>query len=343
MATIRDVAKKAGVSISTVSRVLNGRNMISDEKKQQVWDAVNSLNYTPKPRGRHTQKSGKNKKTIMVLTTSPVAKIIDGICDAARQFDYDTIITITHQNESNAYVKYVEEGLVSGIVLLNIRLLPEISESLLSKCPIVQCNEYEYFPRANLVTIDNIEATRDITTHLIATGKRRLAFISPQYHYGYRIKFAQDREYGFRRALEENGIEINNDNIIRTSFETAAGNFEEYIANTNSLITELLSRPEANRPDGIVCTNDEIAACCINVAKKMGIKIPEELAVTAFDNTITCLLTDPFITSIEHPNYEMGYESAKLLISVIDEKPKVSKQVLLGHKLAKRGSSIRIQ
>lgn len=338
MATIRDVAKKAGVSISTVSRVLNGHKLISDETKRQVMEAVESLNYKPRPRGRFSQNA--NKKTILVLTTSPVTQITNGICDAARQLGYDTMITITQPNDADAYVKYVEEGLFSGIVLLNMRLLPDISESILSKCPIVQCNEYEYFPKANLVTIDNNEATRDITNHLIEIGKRRLAFISPQYIYGYRIKFALDREYGFRRALEENGLELDHDFIIRTAFEARAGNFDEYIAKTNSIITELLSLPSTKRPDGIVCTNDVIAACCVNVAKKMGIKIPEELAVTAFDNTITCLLTDPHITSIEQPNYEMGYESAKLLISVIDEKPKVSKQVLLGHRLAKRGSSI---
>jgi len=339
LATIRDVAKKAGVSISTVSRALNGHDVISEETKQQVLEAAKALNYSMRPRGRHSQKAGK--KTILVLTMSPVTQITNGICDAARELGYYTMITITQPNQANEYVKYVDERLVSGIVLLNMRLLPEISESLLSKCPIVQCNEYQYFPKANLVTIDNNEATRDITNHLIETGKRKLAFISPQYIYDYRIKFAIDREYGFRRALEENAIEVNPDFIIRTSFETGSGSIDEYVSKINAIVTELLSQPAEKRPDGIVCTSDVIAACCINVASRMGIRIPEELAVTAFDNTITCLLTCPYITSIEQPYYEMGYESAKLLISVIDEKPKVSKQVLLSHRIVKRGSSIK--
>jgi LacI family repressor for deo operon, udp, cdd, tsx, nupC, and nupG len=336
LATIRDVAKRAGVSISTVSRVLNGHSMISDETKRQVFEAVEFLNYTPKPRGRHSQKA--SKKTILVLTTSPIAQITSGICDAAKQFGYDTMITVTQPSDASAYVKYVEEGIFSGIVLLNIRLMPEISEALLSICPIVQCNEYEYFPKANLVTIDNNEATRDITLHLIETGKKRLAFLSPQYYPGYQIKFASDREYGFKRALDEQGLDINNDLIVRIAYDPR--NNESLIANINSVVVEMLSLPQDARPDGIVCTNDFIAACCINTAKKMGIRIPEELAVTSFDNSVNCLLTDPTITSIDQPYYEMGYESAKLLISVINEKPKVSKQVLLGHRLIKRGSSV---
>ena len=72
----------------------------------------------------------------------------------------------------------------------------------------------------------------------------------------------------------------------------------------------------------------------------MGLRIPEDLAVTTFDNTFTCFMTDPFITSIKQPNFELGYESANLLVSVINEKPTVSKQVLLGHSIIKRGSSV---
>lgn len=338
MATIRDVAKKANVSISTVSRVLNGHKMISDETRQKVLKTVEELNYTPKPRGRASHKS--NRKSLLVLTPSPVPQITNGIFEGARDHGYDAMITIAQSNNDGAYVKYVEEGLFSGIVLLNIRLSSNISEFLLSKCPIVQCNEYDVFPKANLVTIDNSGATRDITNHLIETGKRRLAFISPQYIYGYQVKFALDREYGFRRALEESNIDLNPEFIVRTDFELGIENYREYVEKIHSIVRNLLSYPEDERPNGIVCSNDQIAASCINAAKAMGLRIPEDLAVTTFDNTFTCFMTDPFITSIKQPNFELGYESANLLVSVINEKPTVSKQVLLGHSIIKRGSSV---
>ena len=149
--------------------------MISDETRQKVLKTVGELNYTPKPRGRASHKS--NRKSLLVLTPSPVPQITNGIFEGARDHGYDAMITIAQSNNDGAYVKYVEEGLFSGIVLLNIRLSSNISE-FYSKCPIVQCNEYDVFPKANLVTIDNSGATRDITNHLIETGKRRLAFIS---------------------------------------------------------------------------------------------------------------------------------------------------------------------
>jgi DNA-binding LacI/PurR family transcriptional regulator len=238
-------------------------------------------------------------------------------------------------------MKYVEEGLISGIILLNIRLLSELSESLLNWCPVVQCNEYENVPKANLVSIDNNGATREITEHLIKSGKKKLAFLSPQYAYGYPVKFAIDREYGFRQALEENGIQVNSDFIIRTDYTSTGGNNQESIAECNRIAEMLLTLPVSKRPDGIVCTNDIMAVCCINTAHKLGIRVPEELAVTAFDNTISCFLTTPNITSIEQPNYEMGYESAKLLISAIEEKPTISKRILLPHRTIIRGSSAK--
>ena len=338
MSTIRDVAKRANVSISTVSRVLNGHKMISEETRQKVFKSVEQLDYTPKSRGRASLKS--DRKTILVLTPSPVTQITNGIFEGARDQGYDVMITIAQADDASKYAKYVDEGLFSGIVLLNIHLSPEMTQYLLSKCPIVQCYEYDMFPKTNLVTIDNCGATRDITNHLIKTGKRRLAFITPQYISGYQMKFAIDREYGFRRALEENDIKLNPKLIVRANCDMGIDNYSERIEKFNSIVTELLSFPDAERPNGIVCSNDQIAACCINTAKRMGFKIPEELAVTAFDNTYTCFMTDPYITSIGQPNFEMGYESAKLLISAITKRPVISKQILLGHSIIERGSSV---
>jgi LacI family repressor for deo operon, udp, cdd, tsx, nupC, and nupG len=273
------------------------------------------------------------------MSTSPKPEIFSGICDASRDRGYDTLLTNTLPNAVGAYAKYVEDGLISGIILLNIRLLAELSDSLLARCPIVQCNEYENVPRANLVTIDNHGATREITEHLIGTGKRRIAFMAPEYAFGYPIKFAVDREYGFRQALEERGLEVNTDFIIRTDYSAFGANYRESVAAFNAAAERLLTLPASKRPDGIVCTNDIMAACCINTARKLGISIPEDLAVTAFDNSITCLLTVPEITSIEQPYYEMGYESAKLLISAIEEKPSITKRVLLDHSMIIRGST----
>ncbi len=336
MATIRDVAQLAGVSISTVSRVLNGYSMISDQAREAVLAAVKELDYRPSSRGRGSQKSKNN--TILVISTSPLKDITNGISEAAHEQGYDTLITITTPNSASAYMKYVEEGLIGGIILLNIRLYSELSDSLVKWCPVVQCNEYENVPKANLVTIDNNGATREITEHLIKTGKRRLAFLSPQYAYGHPVKFAIDREYGFRQALLENDLPINPDFVIRTDF-TVNENNEGFVRGFREIAEKLLSLPTSQRPDGIVCTNDVMAHCCINVAQERGIKIPEELAVTAFDNSIHCFMTTPYITSIEQPNYEMGSESAKLLISAIKEKPTISKRVLLPHRLKVRGSS----
>lgn len=335
MATIRDVAKLAGVSISTVSRVLNGYPMISDQAKEAVINAVNELEYTP---NRRSSQRSKNK-TILVVSVSHLKDITDGICDAASELGYNTLITVTNPGSAASYLKYVEDGLISGIILLNIRLYSELSESLLSKCPIVQCNEYENIPEANLVTIDNNGATREITEHLIHSGKKRLAFMSPQSAFGHPVKFAIDREYGFRQAIEQAGLTLNPDFVIRTDFISQGKDPIEYAYELNTIVRRLLTLPVTQRPDGIVCTSDVMAVCCMNVARDLGIKVPEELAVTAFDNTIHCALTKPQLTTVDQPYYEMGCESSKLLVSAIEGEPTISKRVLLAHKLVIRGSS----
>ena len=107
MATIRDVAKKANVSISTVSRVLNGHKMISDETRQSIKD-FEELNYT-QTKGRASHKS--NRKSSLCWTPSPVPQITNGIFEGARDHGYDAMITIAQSNNDGAYVKYVEEGL----------------------------------------------------------------------------------------------------------------------------------------------------------------------------------------------------------------------------------------
>jgi DNA-binding LacI/PurR family transcriptional regulator len=275
MSTIRDVAKRAGVSISTVSRVMNGYSMISEEARQSVLSAVKELDYRPSARGKALQRS-KNK-IILVVSTGPRQDICAGIIDAARSLGYDTLITITPPNAVGSYVKYAEEGLISGIILLNIRLMSEFSELLLAKCPIVQCNEYTNVPGADLVTIDNMGATREITEHLIKTGKRRLALIIPEYAYGYPVKFSVDREYGFKQALDQNGIEVNPEWIIRTDYHPGNMSSEQFISDLNVIIERMLTLPASKRPDGIVCTQDMTAACCVNTARKLGISVPEEL------------------------------------------------------------------
>lgn len=337
MATIRDVADRAGVSISTVSRVLNGYPLVSDETRQVVMATAKELDYTTNSR-RHGSSINKNK-TILVISTRTLMDINDGICKAAEEHGYDTLITLTTPNSADAYMKYVEQGLISGIILLNIRLYSELSDTLLSWCPVVQCNEYENVPKANLVAFDNNGATREITEHLINTGKKKLAFISPYYAYGFPVKFAVDREFGFRQALEENGLLLNDDLIIRTEFALSGDNYQDHVEECKNIARKLLTLPEDGRPDGIICTNDSMASCCVTVAQQLGIEVPGELAITAFDNSVDCFITTPQLTSIEQPHYEMGYESAKLLISAIEEKSSITKRVLLPHHLVIRGSS----
>lgn len=337
MATIRDVADRAGVSSSTVSRVLNGYSMVSDEMQALVMKAADELGYVPNSRGRPSLQS--RNRTILVVSAAAPGDILAGINTFALEHGYETMVSIITPDTFRSYMRYVSSGTISGIILLNIRLEPEVLASTLEKCPVVQCNEYENVPEVSLVTFDNMYAAKDITEFVIKTGKKRPAFVTAQNAFGHAVKFLTDREYGFKQALEEAGIPITANSITKVNFAHKGESHEDFLTNLSDKIRNLLSLPKSERPDAFICMRDDLASCCLKTAQVMGISVPDELAITAFDNSSSCILAYPELTSVIQPFYDMGFESAKLLIDSINSGGSVQKRVLLNHKIIVREST----
>jgi len=333
MATINDVAKRANVSPATVSRVLNGYSIVSTKTRNAVYSAIEELGYKPGKRGRTA--THQISRTIMVITFGQWPTVIEGITDAALEAGFDSIIINTKPGLTPSFMRYIDSGFIDGIILHNIMLEHKVLNSLMNKCPLVQCGDCQNISGGNLVDYDNEKAAYDLTEHLIAKGRKRLAFISLETVYGHKLKFLIQRTSGFRKALQNHGLEVNPAFIIRTTLAPRFG-FNEYLTAENKVIEDILSLDENSRPDGIVFTSDMLAVCCMRIAQRLNIEIPKDLSVVAFDNTAYCQVTDQKISSLVWPAYEMGYKASELLTKIIDKKITEPKRIMLDYKMVLR-------
>ncbi|MBT2721153.1 LacI family DNA-binding transcriptional regulator [Bacillus sp. ISL-46] len=331
MVTVVDVAKKAGVSVATVSRVLNSNYMVTKEKRDKVLKAIAELGYVPKTTVRN--EKGTEKKVIVVVAAAIIHEIIAGIQDFGEQHDYEIIISYhASQTKSSQPWSFLTKEQLGGLIILNMLFddqeLLEISE----KVPVVQCSQYSSIPNAFTVTVDDENATYHAVTHLIETGKRNIAFVGLGSEDGdvyISPNFSKNRYIGYRRALEDNGIEFNPDLVKYGdySYESGAQTAKELLEQQIPL-------------DGVFCVTDNMAVACLNTFKEAGYRIPEDIAVCGFDNQEISEMTNPKLTTVDQPFYEIGYESMRMLESIIKGEISTGRRVLIEHKLIKRGSTV---
>ncbi|MBN1468413.1 MAG: LacI family DNA-binding transcriptional regulator [Fusobacteriaceae bacterium] len=324
MANINEVAKLAGVSVATVSRVLNNNYMVSDEKKQKVLEAVKELDYQPNTYAKNLRQS--ENKMILVVCTIMMEQALDGIKDAAQQAGYDVIFDYLgfRDPKSNA-LKFLQSGLVGGVIFLNVFHYDDELARVMKEYPNVMCGEFISKSNSTSVSIDDEKAAYEMTDYLIKQNKKRIAFIGLSDDF----KFAVDRERGYKRALFDNEYQLDNKLILKGEYS-----FETGVEAAKKLV-EL-----ENKPDAIFCAQDMIAAGVIEHLKENNINVPNDIIVAGFDNHEISEMIRPKITTVAQPFYEMGKESAKALISLIKDEDTIGKRIYLNHELFIRESTI---
>lgn len=330
MATIQDVAKLAGVSTATVSRVLNDNYKVSDKRRKLVLDAVEQLGYRPNIVGRNLSRS--ENRTILVVSAWIDDDMIHGVAAAAKELGYDLVLSYAPDEDDKDALKYFENGLAGGIIFINFRGTDSRIEELCSKYPVVQCAEYVDFPEACLVSIHDDDAIVELIDHLAAQGRGRFAFIGPASRPNYTIHYTDAREQGFRRGLEKNGIAVDEKFVVRypipgNSFDTV-----------ESLAKSWLELPEDERPDAVICASDTIAVACLNALIRGGMSVPRDVAVTGFDNR-RAVYSNPKLTTVSQPFFEMGAESVRMLVDMMSGKEVENRRIFLTHEIVVRGST----
>ncbi len=319
MADIKDVARQAGVSISTVSRVINGSKAVSDELKMRVESAINELGYRANSVAQGLKASKTNKIAIIITSVSRTffTSVIEGANEVAERLGYSLLIAETHDKldrEIELIESFVSQW-VDGIILASsayahdARTLQYIQrlESLEKKgrrIPVITL-EYAMDSRyIDAVVIDYEKAAYDATSYLLKLGRRKIAHISlPKNHRIGRMRIA-----GFERAHEEFGVPYDPSHIIAGDYTTYSG----YQVARNLI-------EEKHDIDAIFCANDQMAVGAIKACEELEVPVPEQIAIVGNDDIFAASIVSPSLTSISVPKYEMGAAAMRRMHEILQE------------------------
>lgn len=329
MANIQQVAKQAGVSVATVSRVLNGQNTVSAKTKMRVEEAIKKLNYEPSLLGRNLRTSESRLLLILIPTISNpfYLEIIKGIEQVAISQNYNILLceTDSNPNKENIYFDLVRKKMADGIISMDPAVNVETLKKLAENYAIIQCSEYEECTGIPYVTIDNEEASYRAVKHLIQVGHHKIALMNADEKY----LFARQRKMGYKRALEENGITLRSEYIISTpnlGFE-----------NGQHAMKKILHLQD--RPTAVFAVSDLLAIGALKEINAAGLHVPNDIAVVGFDKIDFSNMTNPTLTTIAQPMRKMGNVAARMLIEKI--KGEEVESILLDHELVIRESTSR--
>ena len=304
MANIRDVAKRAGVTRTTVSRVINNSGYVKDETRQRVEAAIAELNYVPNLLGQSLRNKQTNTIGLLIADISNPfwIPVIRGVESVASENGYNVILcdTDTSETKEMAHLENLLKKQVDGIVIAPIRNTPgPVAFTQKQNVPIVVVG----YPMPNvdvdIVRCDTEEAAYDIVRVLLDLGHRRIAALTGPEN----IVTATDRVAGYKRALREAGIAIEDELIQYGHFLPEKGyEMAQKMLNLNPL------------PTAVVTGNNFIAIGATKALYEAGVRIPEDMSVVTFDGPPPDLVIDPFFTMVSQPGFEMGTQAANLIL-----------------------------
>ena len=328
--TIKDVAKAAGVSVATVSRVLNNNAAVSDETAAVVNEVIKELGYSPNFLGRNLRKCETNNILAILPSTEHTvySDIIKGMQDAAFP-NYDILLSTSNSylDTEMRLLEMLFNRTVDAAVLLGTQLDANALNDLNKRYNIALCCERVTDAKVLTVTINNEQAAYDAVKMFLDKGKRKIGLITTS---GVtNAPSSADRELGYKRALADYGITSDEKYIFRCSYDYTDGrNGLKYFMS--------LDEP----PEAIFCISDLLAAGVIKEALKNGISVGSELQVCGFDNISLSEMYTPGITTVSQPGYDMGRTVInKLLDNMHNSAFKNNDTIILNHGIIMRGSA----
>src|SRR5258706_2758974 len=325
MASIKDVAKTAGVSTATVSRVLANHARIKEETWQRVREAVEQLNYRPNliARSLRVQKSARIGLVVSDIRNPFFTAIGRAVEDSAYEQGYSILMCNTDENpeKEELYLNLLHDENVAGIIYSPTQKFSTKLSTFNSNIPFVIIDRAVNMKQADMVLLDNVAAGYELTKHLIENGYRKVAGL-----FGNASTTAPERNQGFRKALSEYQLKPAGEYFIppriKQGYEITVG---------------LLS--QSHRPDAIFTSNSLLTAGAFQAIRGSHLKVPNDVALVGFDETTWGELVDPPITLIAQPTEEIGRTATELLFQRIEEPTRSPKTVILQGTLIARGSS----
>jgi LacI family transcriptional regulator len=324
--TIGDVAAQAGVSIATVSKVINGRYGVAPATLERVQAVIDELGYESSLVARSLRSRRTNVLGIVVADIEPFsAELLKGAGAAIRERGYELIVYSgsghgkDHSGWERRYISRLGGTLTDGIILVTPTVV-DVDDGT----PVVAVDPHTGPSSLPSVHSDNLAGAITATRHLLELGHRRIAFLAGRPD----LESARQREQGYCRALSDAGLPVD-PNLIRV------GDYE--LEMSQEPARQLLTLDD--RPTAVFAANDLSAMQTMHVARTLGLAIPGDVSVVGFDNIPESALIEPPLTTIDQSIQEMGRRAVELLIAVIEGETGLTQQVTLPTRLVVRQST----
>ncbi len=333
--TLKDIARRVGRSVTTVSRALNGYSDVSPETRRHIQQVAAEMGYIPHAWAQRLQKQRTDTLGFILPTFGPrfsdpfFSEFLAGMGNMAAEKGYDLLVSTRApgEEELTAYRQLALGHRVDGFIVVRVRCHdPRIRLLQEWKVPFVAFGRTETDEDFPYVDVDGEKGMYLLTEHLVAQGHRRIAFIAPPRS----LTFARARERGVRRALQAHGLSLR-EAYFREGALTEESGYRE--------AQQLLSLPEP--PTAILAGNDLMAIGAMRAVRERGLQVGGQVAITGFDDIPLAQHTVPPLTTVHQPIYQIGKQVTQMLIDLLRGNPLAQRQVLLEPTLVVRASSQR--
>jgi LacI family fructose operon transcriptional repressor len=327
MPSIKDVARVAGVSVSTVSRVLSDADHVRPEVYERVQAAIEQLGYRPNlvARSLRSQQSKTIGLIVSDIRNPFFAELSRAVEDTAYEQGFSLLLCNTDEDpEKEAiYLDLMRDTQVAGVIVSPTRKAAEVSQSWFEQFPTAVVDRAMVQADIDSVRLDNVDAGYRLGLHLIQNGYQRIVALCEE-----TSSTGRERAAGLEKALRASGITPAADMVRYTPHPIDVG---------QKTVLKVLDLPQP--PDAIFTTNSVLASSALRAIRERGLRVPDDIALVSFDETDWSQLIEPGITLVAQPTYEIGKTATELLLQRIAEPSRASRQVILKGQLVVRGSS----
>ena len=328
--TLAQVADEVGVSVMTVSNVLNGRPGASEATRKRIKKVADRLGYTPNSAARNLKggHTGLIGVVTLDLTTQYALEIVRGIADELADAELEVLISASYQDAIREYdrVDFLSRGVVDGIVLVapvladrTIQLLKERGR------PFIVVDPRQLDVKVPRVVVDNYGGMREAAQHLIDLGHKKIAFLrgAPDF------ESSATRYSGFVDAMKLAGLDTSAKLVAECDFTYAFG---------FKAATQIIKK---EHPTAIVCGADVLALGAVDAARALGLSIPDDMSVIGFDDLPQATHSFPGLTTVRQPLHDMGQVAARALLGQIDGTAPLMERMQMPTSLVVRGTTAR--
>nr|WP_318382661.1 LacI family DNA-binding transcriptional regulator [uncultured Enterobacter sp.] len=325
--SIQKIARLAGVSVATVSRVLNNSDTVKAKNRERVLQAIQESNYQPNLLARQLRTARSSMILVLVsnIANPFCADVVKGIEEEAEKNGYRILLCNSGSDveRSKSALKLLSGKIVDGIITMDaFSKLPELT-TMIGEAPWVQCAEYADSGNVSCVGINDVDAAQNVIDRLADQGRQRIALINHDLSY----KYARLRERGYKTGLHVRNLDWS---AVEYAQDLSFG------AGVRAMDTLLSAQV---RPDAVFAVSDTLAAGAMLAISKAGLHTPDDIAVVGFDGTALAEMVSPPLSTIEQPSQEIGRKAVGLLLNKIDNPSSPAERVMMAWHYISRASA----